>query len=68
MKTPQEVADDLIGTCDDFEKAAGEPLENFNAQWCAEFDTLAMLCDQCGWWVEASEMNDDQYCCECAEE
>ncbi len=58
----QKIADDLLGTS---EALPDEVLED---QDLAEFlDDLIMLCDTCGWWVETSEMDDDQNCEDCQE-
>jgi hypothetical protein len=53
--TPQELADDLIGTanfCTPDEELHGEG----DLQ---EFDMLAFECDCCGWWCSADELNNE---------
>lgn len=65
--TPQEAADELIGTCRTFSEAMGADIEDMPRVWLTEIDTLVMQCDQCGWWVDAHEVNDDQICEECRE-
>lgn len=66
MMTPQEAADELRNTANTFEQVVGCELTDMSAEWLAELDTLVMLCDICGWWCDADEINDDQTCIECA--
>jgi hypothetical protein len=62
----QEVADALLGTSDDLSAHATEAERNDTA-FCAALDAEVMQCTCCGWWVEASMVNDDAECEECEE-
>lgn len=56
---------ELLGTCVDLEHALEEGESEDRAR-----DILAMrsnieLCQQCGWWCETSELDDDSVCEDC---
>lgn len=65
--TPQEVADQIVGTCQDFSDATdGLDITDMSQEWLEEFDSLVMRCERCAWWVESDDVDDDQNCSECA--
>lgn len=52
----QEVAEALIGTCDDlFEHAEPHELEDFSFE--ERLRDYALRCGTCGWWDEPEEMD-----------
>lgn len=60
-----EIAEFALGTC----RSSGELAETFSVE---EQDVLQALidnemewCDSCGWVVEVSEMNEDNFCQDC---
>lgn len=65
--TPQELADDLIGTCQ-----MCIPEEKLHGEGdLAAFDALAFECDQCGWWFSTDELHNEgerNLCDDCHEE
>ena len=63
--SPEEVADQLRGTCDDIDDLID--IHEQTMQWGLELDHLVLRCEQCGWWVDSDETNDDCYCEDCAE-
>lgn len=68
------VAEFLLGTCmsvdDGLQKIFGEDVEltDFETSLLEYLDEQTMCCEQCGWWCESHELNDDQVCRECAPE
>ncbi len=58
----QALADELLGTCDALPDHALDDRDLLE-----HLDTLVRLCDACGWWVEAHEMDNDDNCTECSE-
>ncbi len=61
-----EVADELRGQCvRGLEDVATEE-ERRDTKFLEALDDLVILCDTCGWWVDADEMEDDQ-CEDCRE-
>lgn len=63
MTTPQELAEELIGTCN-----SCVPDERLETQAdVVAFDALAFECDQCGWWCSTDELNNDGPCNLCDE-
>lgn len=66
-----EVAARLEGTCNSldevFEEVTGVHIEDASPEALEWLDSQVMLCDCCGWWVEASEIDDDGNCTDCAE-
>ena len=65
MKTAEEAADELLGTCKSLTEVCTEGEEN-DAAFCAELDGIAATCDECGWWVDAHELDDDSRCDGCS--
>ncbi len=61
-----EVIEGLRGTCRSIHELEhdGEALEDDPA-FCARLDDELRLCDQCGWWAETHEVNDDGVCADC---
>jgi len=68
------VADDLLGTCrgldDALQAEFGDDvtLEEVPLDMLQLLDDCVMRCDGCGWWVETSEISDDNLCEQCAGE
>ncbi len=58
----RDLADELIGTCANLPEHVLDDQE-----LCMELDTLAWLCEDYGWWVEVSEVNEDGQCQQCQE-
>ena len=67
MITPEEAADALLGTCQSLSSVCTQG-EDDDLKWCEDFDERITNCDCCGWWVEASEVDGDNNCEQCAEE
>lgn len=55
MSRASDLADRLIGTCDNV--IVEEELET--ADDIVEFDSLAFLCSACGWWCSTDELNNE---------
>lgn len=61
IQQAEELAVKLLGTCE------GVPDEVFDVEGLAEaLDERVRLCESCGWWVEADEIDDDSNCTDCA--
>lgn len=60
-----EVAAELLDTCNSLSEFATDD-EVSDPNFCSALDDLVMCCEQCSWWVDADEVNDDQICEECA--
>lgn len=59
----------LQGTCHSLSTALddcglGQDLEN-DRRFCEYLDSELMLCETCGWWAEAHEVDDDGNCEDC---
>lgn len=52
-----EVAADLVGTCQGLYDALGEDREHLqdDIEFCRLLDDRVMECSTCGWWVEAND-------------
>jgi hypothetical protein len=64
-----EVAAQLVGSCQDLSAVATEAERN-DMQFCVALDALVMCCELCGWWVDAEEINTDSgeaLCDDCLE-
>lgn len=63
-----EMAERLEGTCnslnDELNSTFGD--EDLSTDAALYLDSLVMECEQCNWWCEPSELNDDQICADCA--
>lgn len=44
------------------------PLQDDPPGVCSRFDSIAMRCSECDWWVDASEVNEDGACQECQDQ
>ncbi len=57
----EKMAENLIGRCSAVTSADEESIQE---EWTQEqreyFDTLAFLCDDCGWWCDMSECNNEE--------
>lgn len=60
------VADALMDTCKSLSDVASDDEVN-DRNFCSALDDIVMCCDQCSWWVDANEVNDDQICKECSD-
>ena len=67
MITPEEAAEELLGTCKPRHDVVKEGEDDDHA-WCLKFDDLVVNCEGCNWWCEPGEMNDDGLCGDCAED
>lgn len=65
--TAEELADELIGTCNPNNIIPGEALGD-DPEALAAFDELAFECESCGWWCATEEQNDGGVCDDCADE
>lgn len=69
----REVGGTLLGTCQDADPIVQQifgdeslTLMDLPKELLEELDSITMLCDTCGWWCEACEMDgDDQVCEDC---
>ena len=67
-----KVAEDIMGTCknlDDFlEEEFGEGISttDIDIELLRALDDITMECQGCQWWCEVGELNDDQFCSDCA--
>lgn len=66
------VAERLLGTCNSLDSALEEELGADFADVPIEMleilDDQVLQCEQCGWWCESSEIDDDQACEDCRED
>lgn len=68
------VAEGLLGTCKSVDDALCEifgndvDLTDFETPLLEHLDDQVMCCEECGWWFETGELNDDQVCTDCAPE
>lgn len=63
-----KIAGDLHGTARDLDTVLEEHGVSFNqmtVQEALQLDSIVMLCDGCGWWVESEEVNEDSFCEDC---
>lgn len=55
-----ELADNLVGTCDNIDSVMRDLNIDFDdvsdEEWAA-FDELVFACDNCGWWCDTFEKN-----------
>lgn len=58
------VADQLLGTCKSLSDFATEDEQN-NREFCAVLDDHVLSCEQCNWWCDANEVNDEGVCNDC---
>lgn len=58
------VADQLLGTCKSLSDFATE-IEQNNDDFCRVLDDNVMCCEQCNWWCDAGDVNDDGICNDC---
>jgi hypothetical protein len=61
-----EVAESILGTCDGLDQHATEE-ERDSREFSAALDDRVALCECCGWWVEADEVDRDGCCEECSD-
>lgn len=68
MSLAQEIADQLLGTCD----SEPDELLDMPSEELAKFDGLIFRCNGCGWWCEAGEAiegpDGEDVCGNCASE
>lgn len=65
MITPEQAAQELLGTAKDLNEVTGVAMAGLSVLWCKELDTHVMQCVACSWWVEADDVNEDCECSEC---
>jgi hypothetical protein len=56
----------LVGTCKGLHEIEGAEELQSNSRFCAGLDDTAMVCSECDWWAEPSEINDEGICESCA--
>jgi len=61
----EKLSEELIGTCKSLHDLI-DPDTMTQAEF-EELDSLAMLCDECGWWEPAEEIDEEGICIECQE-
>lgn len=65
-----DLAEALRGTTDSLDEALVRKFDidqdDLDAEDHHELDEHVFLCDGCGWWCEASEMEGDQTCSDCS--
>lgn len=67
MKTAEEIADYLMGTCKSLDDAL-EELDSEGADtiaFCLDLDSRIFCCEVCSWWSEISDMASDMICMDC---
>ena len=57
----RKLAERLIGSCE----FAVDEINALSLEECRELDSIAFLCDGCGWWFHRYEMVADWKCEEC---
>ena len=62
-----DVAAALLGTCKSLESETTEE-EREDTAFLRALDDEIFLCDQCGWWCEVEECNEEGFCEDCADE
>lgn len=72
-KKMEEVAEDLLGTCNDLSDSlehffGTSDLTGFDVELMGVLDDITMLCEECGWWCETGFLNDNQVCDQCEPE
>ncbi len=66
-----EIAEELNGTCGDLNKSLedrGIEFNDLSVELLSVLDNEVMDCQQCGWWHESHELNDDQICKDCEDD
>lgn len=68
----RRVGQGLLGTCNYPERYIEEqdldPGLTLNMAFCEALDATAMCCDNCDWYVEPSELDDENRCGDCQPE
>lgn len=67
-RTPQEIADDLIGCSGGSRPSIEAEIEELSLQDTQEFDMIAFLCEECGWWCSTDDLRNldgHERCNEC---
>lgn len=65
--TAEQASEQLLGTCKSLHEVCTEG-EQDDPEFCKQLDDLCLECEHCNWWVEPSEIVDDDGCCrDCAE-
>lgn len=68
------VAENLLGTCEGLDGALqaefGEDadLMDFDPELLRHLDSMAMLCEGCGWWEDRLQLDDNQMCADCSDQ
>jgi hypothetical protein len=65
--TPQQAAEQLLGTAMTLDEVVGEHFDTLPREWCHTLDTHVMCCEACGWWVESDDVDEDGNCSDCSE-
>ena len=65
LEQKHKIADDLNGSA----QTAADLAEHYGVEpdeiEAAAAECEVELCDQCGWWCETSELNEEQHCEDC---
>lgn len=67
MKTAEEIANELEGTCQSIGDVCEEG-EDDDEALMREVDDLVFCCDACGWWFAAGDQDEQGRCEHCAED
>lgn len=75
QKKMDEVGEALVGTCSSLEDALavifGEDntdLMIYDSALLIRLDDHTMQCEECNWWCETGELDDNQICDDCRED
>lgn len=67
------VSEALLGSCDDLEEVlqfhfgeGNNDITMFDQKLLLQLDDFTLKCEECGWWCETGEMNEDSQCEDCA--
>lgn len=71
----EKIIADLNGTAQDFDtvffryvQTDRDPIEYFSFDELSYIDDRVLMCQGCGWWYDANEINDDCLCPDCAKD
>jgi len=71
-QTMREVAEEITGTCKSLDdvlqekfKDEGLTATDFDITLLGELDDMVMECQECNWWCETHDLDDDQICGDC---
>jgi hypothetical protein len=67
IKQIQDIEARLVGSCADFKDVLPEGIseDDLTHEDLIEIDQRIALCEECGWWVDAGEINEEGKCEDC---